>query len=110
MTAQPMSDIRPTTRVNPTHGLVLTPVQRHALRLFGTIAARSAIATELTADRRLVSAEMAGNLILRVARFQQHVYLVAFVLDELCVVPHCAPLILVGETNAAHLSPPMLRG
>ena len=58
------------------------------LYLLGTVAAKTAVAPELAADRGLVTLQHDGNLALVVSHFQKQLDLAAFFLGELRVVSH----------------------
>ena len=78
----------PGSGVTPRLGPGLAAGQGQVLRLFGRVAAKTAFATDLAADRGLVTLQHDGNLALVVPYFQKRLDLVAFFLGELRVVSH----------------------
>ena len=70
----------PSSGGNPRLGLGLAAGQGPVLRLLRAVAAKSAVAPDLTADRGLVTLQHDGNLALVVLHFQKRFDLVAFFL------------------------------
>ena len=86
----------PSSGGNPRLGLGLAAGQGPVLRLLRAVAAKSAVAPDLTADRGLVTLQHDGNLALVVLHFQKCLDLVSFFLGELRVVSHrCLSCLLV---------------
>ena len=86
--AQQALDPLPGAGRNPRPGPGLAAGQSQTLCLTGPVAAKSAVAPDLAADRGLVTIQGVGNPALAVAHFQKCCNLVAFFLGELRVVSH----------------------
>ena len=66
----------------------LASVQRKLVRLLGSITFLSTIASQFSADRRLVNTDYSGYLDLRMSHFQESVYLISLFLGKLRVGSH----------------------